>query len=346
MARIATRRKGARRETQAGRAALTADTQLESTDMPEPLAARPIPDRAGICVICNDGSGRNSRESDAIDAAMAVLGPDAELRRLDKGASITEATRKAIADGHRTIVAAGGDGTIMAVAAEMNGSGCRLGVLPLGTFNFFARGYGIPEDPEGAAKVIATGRPEMLTLGSVNGRIFLNNASIGVYPAILKERETVYGRWGRRRIAAHWSVIKTFWRFRRPLDLTIETEGETRRLRTPLVFVARSAFQLEHFGLEGAECVRNGGFSVFISPDEGRLGLLADAVRLAVKQMRLGEDFELICADSMTISTRRKRQLVACDGEKFAMTGPLKFEMIPNAFELIVPQQTEDGVAA
>lgn len=312
--------------------------------MSDPIAARPAPDRAGIRVICNDHSGRNSREAEAIDRAMAVLGPEAELCHV-KGRDIAETARAAVRDGYGTVVAAGGDGTIMAVASALNGSDCALGVLPLGTFNFFARGYGIPEDPEGAAKVIAAGHSRSIDLGAVNGRLFLNNASIGVYPAILKERETVYRRWGRRRIAAHWSVLKTFWRFTRPLKVEIEVEGQRRRFRTPLVFAARSAFQLEHFGLQGADCIRQGGFAVFVAPDEGRMGLLSDAVRLAVKQMRLGEDFELICADRLVIHVKRRRQLVACDGEKFAMDGPLEFEMVRNAFRIIVPDAAGEAAA-
>ncbi|MGR3395340.1 MULTISPECIES: diacylglycerol/lipid kinase family protein [Paracoccaceae] len=312
--------------------------------MSDPITVRPAPDRAGIRVICNDRSGRNSREAEAIDLAMKVLGPRAELCHV-KGRDIAETARAAVRDGYGTIVAAGGDGTIMAVASALNGSGCALGVLPLGTFNFFARGYGIPEDPEGAAQVIAGGHSQSIDLGTVNGRVFLNNASIGVYPAILKERETVYRRWGRRRIAAHWSVIKTFWRFRRPLKVEIEVNGTRRRFRTPLVFAARSAFQLDHFGLQGADCIRRGGFSVFVAPDEGRLGLLSDAVRLAVKQMRLGEDFELICADRLTIHMKRRRQLVACDGEKFAMDGPLRFEMVRDAFRIITPRKADEAVA-
>ncbi|MBB3711314.1 diacylglycerol kinase family enzyme [Limimaricola variabilis] len=312
--------------------------------MSEPIIARPVPDRAGIRVICNDRSGRNSREAEAIEQAMRVLGPDAELRHV-KGRDIDTAARQAVRDGCDVVVAAGGDGTIMAVASALNGSGCALGVLPLGTFNFFARGYGIPEDPEAAAQVIAAGHRRPIDLGAVNGRLFLNNASIGVYPAILKERETVYRRWGRRRIAAHWSVLKTFWRFRRPLKVEIEVDGERRKFRTPLVFAARSAFQLEHFGLQGVDCIRNGGFSIFVAPDEGRMGLLSDAVRLAVRQMRLGEDFELICADRLTIHVKRQRQLVACDGEKFVMEAPLEFEMIRGAFEVIVPETANETAA-
>ena len=156
-----------------------------------------------ICVICNEGSGRNSREAQAIQAAMEVLGPGAVLRQV-KGEDLDNATRGAVAEGFDAIVAAGGDGTIMTVAGQVMDTGCRFGVLPMGTFNYFARGLGIPEDPKGAAEVILAGATRKVSLSEVNGQVFLNNISLGIYPAILRAREDVYARWGRRRLAAHW----------------------------------------------------------------------------------------------------------------------------------------------
>ena len=82
-----------------------------------------------------------------------------------------------------------------------------------------------------------------------------------------------------------------------------------------------------------------------MTPDVGRLGLLSDALRLAVKQMRLGEDFELICADRLVIHTKRKRQLVACDGEKFLMDGPLEFTMVRDAFRIFTPPPGDEAAA-
>ncbi|PYE84449.1 diacylglycerol/lipid kinase family protein [Pseudoroseicyclus aestuarii] len=307
--------------------------------MKDMTQAHAAPARADeICVICNEGSGRNSRGDGAVDQAMTILGDRAVLRRVKKGASIPSAARQAVRDGFGTVVAAGGDGTIMAVSEALVNSGRTMGVLPLGTFNFFARGYGIPEDPQEAARLIAEGAARPIDLGAVEGRPFLNNASLGVYPAILKERESVYKRWGRRRIAAHWSVLRTFWRYKRPLQLTLRANGEVRQLRTPLVFVARSAYQLEHFGLDGAACIREGKFAVFVAPDEGRLGLLRDALRLAIHKMDLSRGFELICTDSLEIETRHRRCLVACDGEKFPMKSPLSFEMMQGALLLIHPE--------
>jgi hypothetical protein len=154
-----------------------------------------------ICVICNENSGRNSREAQAIQTAMAVLGPGALLRQV-KGEDLDDAAREAVAQDFDAIVAAGGDGTIMTVAGTLMDQGQRFGVLPFGTFNYFARGLGIPEDPKGAAEVILRGATRRVSLAEVNGQIFLNNISLGIYPAILRTREDVYaagdgGAWRR-----------------------------------------------------------------------------------------------------------------------------------------------------
>lgn len=276
---------------------------------------------------------------------MATFGDAATITRIKKGSDITKAAKAAVDAGYGTVVAAGGDGTIMAVASVLAGTDVRLAVLPMGTFNFFSRGLGMPDDLAEAVAGIMHGTTAPLSLGEINGRLFLNNASIGVYPAILQERETVYKRFGRFRLAAHWSAIKTFIRFQRPLHVEIDTQGQTRRYRTPLVFVARSAFQLDFFGIDGAEAVRDGKFAVYISPDQGRWGLLKQAWRLTRGKMEVGRDVELLCVDALTIRTRKLRQTVACDGEKLRLDIPLEFRLRQNILKVVCPNVAKAAAA-
>ena len=179
-------------------------------------------------------------------------------RRTRGGREIGRETARALEEGIPTIVAAGGDGTICGIAAQLAGTGSRMGVLPLGTFNYFARSLGLPEELEEAVRVVAEGHLRAIPVGEVNGRVFLNNASLGAYAAILFRRERVYRRWGRSRLAAYWSVITTLLCFRVSLDATVTVDGAMRQFRTPLIFVAKNAHQLDHFELAGADCVRAG----------------------------------------------------------------------------------------
>lgn len=296
-----------------------------------------------ICLVANRKSGQNSRDAEAIDRALRVLGPGAWRIDWDADTPIRDTIDRALAAAPEIVVAAGGDGTVMAVAGAMLGRDVPMAVLPLGTFNFFARGLGLSEDPEEAAQEILHGRPHGVRIGQVNERVFLNNASLGIYPAILRERETVYSRWGRFRAAAHWSVLKTFLKFRKPMRMTITADGARQTRRSALVFVARSAYQLERFGIEGSEAIDEDRFAVLIARTSTRLGLFAMTFRLAIGKPLRGRDYELMTPRELTIDTGRKRRLVAFDGEKARIRGPFRFRMTDNFLTIILPEPERGG---
>ncbi len=298
-----------------------------------------MPNQDKFAVIWNGSSGRNARDATAIEVAKTVFGPQTMLYHIGADRTVQACIQSALNDGATRIIAAGGDGTIMSVASALAGTDVPMGVLPLGTFNYFSRGLGISQDIRQAAETIKAGQIKRISVGSVNGQVFLNNASVGVYPAILKERETVYRRWGRWRVAAHWSVVRTFIRFRRPTTVSIMTEDGETTLRTPLLFVARSSYQLRAFGLEGSDAISQDGFAVFVSRHSRRIDLFRMASKLMLGTMRDGVDFDLLRVRSLTVTTRRKRkrELVAFDGEKRRMPLPLRFEMMPDALSVIVP---------
>lgn len=293
-----------------------------------------------LCVVMNAGSGKR-RADDAAKELETLLAEHAgrvSVRLVRKGGDLTGTTDEAVAEGFRTIVAAGGDGTINAVASRIVGKGPRLGVIPLGTFNYVARALGLPESVEGAVKVILAGHDRPLPVGEVNGRVFLNNASLGVYPAILQERERIYKRYGRSRLAAHWSVLLTLADFRKPLKLRLTVDGRAVERRTPLVFVANNGFQLDQFGLEGGDCLESGRFAVFLAPDIGRLAMIRLALGLAAGRLSAGEDFELQCGSEIMVDTRRGRRIVARDGERERMTGPFTFRRRMDALRVLAPR--------
>lgn len=294
-------------------------------------------DPATLCVLANPGSGRASRDATAIDRAMAVFGPDVPLRRLTEGQTFADAVRQALADGFTTIVAAGGDGTVTGIAQALLGTGASLAILPLGTFNFVSRGLGLSEEPEAAARAILAGHPHRISVGMVNDQLFLNNVSLGLYPRILSEREAMYARYGRFRLLAYWTVLATILRAQRTPSFRIETEDSTRALRTPLIFIARSAYQLERFGLSGADIISDDRFAVFVARTGTRWHLMKVAFHLARKRLVLGTDVELFSAHRMTIHTAKRRPRVAFDGEKRKMLAPLEFEILPDALSIIIP---------
>ncbi|WP_425101221.1 diacylglycerol/lipid kinase family protein [Tropicibacter sp. S64] len=295
-----------------------------------------------IAVIANKASGTNAKDSAAIDRALDVFGRDqATLYYWNPKRSIDAVLDTALAEGATTVVAAGGDGTAMAVAGAALGRDCAFGALPLGTFNYFARGLGLPETPDDAAEALLDAAPHDIRVGTVNGRVFLNNACLGIYPAVLKQRETVYKRWGRHRLMAHWSVIQTFLRFQRPMRLTLYADGQTVERRTPLLFVSRSAFQLERFGLQGGDVISDDGFAVLVGRGETRLDLFRTAFRLITHTAEAGRDYDFLPVRQLDVHTERQIALVAYDGEKARQPAPFRFRMSRATLTVLLPRSDE-----
>jgi diacylglycerol kinase family enzyme len=296
-----------------------------------------MPDRTpDICVLSNPRSGTALRNPGAVEKAMAVFGSRAELRAFS-GDPADEA-RRAIRDGFRIIVAAGGDGTVAGVAHALAGTDATLAVLAMGTFNYFARGLGMPEDPEAAARAILDGAPHDIAVGTLNGRVFLNNVSIGLYPAILEEREATYARYGRYRILAHIASLKTILRFQRPHRMELLQDETKHRIRTPMLFVARSAYQLDQFGLEGAQAISDDRFVLFLAHQQTRLGFLRLAWKLIRRRVDHGRDVLVSTPQKLVVSIPGRRRLsVALDGEKLKMRLPLRVEIADHQLQVILP---------
>ncbi|MCA0938367.1 NAD(+)/NADH kinase [Salipiger pacificus] len=299
-------------------------------------------DNRKICVILNEHSGdhpdKQSRRK-SLEDLFAQNGLEAELIGLTPDKPILDTARKAARNGCAMIVAAGGDGTIGAVATAAHEAGVPMGVIPQGTFNYFARGLDIPEEPEDAVRILATGRLREISLGEVNGEVFLNNASLGIYPLILRTREGVYQRWGRSRLAAYWSVVLALAGFRHPLRLEVEVDGRKSEIRTPLAFVANSAYQLDQFNLDGAEAIRDGEFVLFTSKGTSRWDLVRASFRLAIGKAQKGEEFGCVTGREITLHTARPKALVARDGEKELMETPIRFRRRSEPLRVMVPAE-------
>lgn len=301
--------------------------------------------RPDICVLANPASGTARRNPGAVDRAMAVFGPRAVLRSFS-GDPADEAA-KAAAEGFPIIVAAGGDGTVAGVAHALAGTDSALAALPLGTFNYFARGLGIPDDPAAAAQAILDGRSHFIAVGTLNGRVFLNNTSIGLYPEILEEREATYARFGRYRILAHLASLRTILRFQRPHRMDLRLDGTPQRLRSPMLFVARSAYQLDQFGLQGADAISGDRFALFLAHQQTRLGFLRLAWRLVRRKVDHGRDVIVSSPSRIEVAIPRRRRIaVALDGEKLRMNLPLKIEIADTLLHVILPSDKTPANAA
>ena len=292
-----------------------------------------------MTAILNARSGVASHSGAAaqVEETLRAAGATVTLRVVDDPQDLLAVAEEAVASDADVIVAGGGDGTIGGIAAHVVGTGKAFGVLPLGTFNYFARRFGIPLELEGALQVIVEGRPVAVGVGEVNGRIFLNNSSIGLYPAVLRTRESAYGRVGRSQAAAYLSAALVLVQPPGMLNLQITADGVPLARRTPLLFVGANPQQLETFGLPVASCAENGQLAVCITRPLGPVRLWRLAMRGAVRGLHGAEELEVVCARELVVSVRKPRVRVAMDGEVVRLTSPLRYRFLPEALQVLAP---------
>ncbi len=294
--------------------------------------------RSAVAILnCHSGCEDTRKIARRLESLAAEIGVQCDIVVTRTLRQIVTATQRAVRSNCQTVIAGGGDGTINAVASQLIGTEKQLGVLPLGTFNHFAREVGVPANFEDAFRTCFDGSTRPVTIGEVNGRIFLNNASIGLYPLILSIREQTYRKWGRHKIAAYWSVLRTLFRPYPNLKLIITANGERRTVRTPLLFVARNSYQLEQFNVPGTRCVAADAFSVYIVRPMSKSQLLRFAYRAFRHQLEPTSDFEMFCTSELRVESRRIHRSVAFDGERAKMLAPLEFRVREHALRIAVP---------
>jgi len=260
-----------------------------------------------------------------------------EVRVLPLEGDPAEAAREALKSKPAVLVAAGGDGTISAVAGAVRASGTALGILPFGTLNHFAKDLRIPLDPAEAARTIARGRRIAVDVGEVNGRCFINNASLGLYPGLVRERDRQQRRLRRsKRHAMLWATLAVL---QRPplLDLSLELDGKAHECFAPFVFVGNNGYRMEGFDIGTREHLDGGSLSVYTTRGSSAKRLIVLALRALFGRLRQDRDFMETAVSELRVTSRKRRLLVATDGEVTPMETPLEFRIVPRALEVLVP---------
>lgn len=325
-----------------------AATQID----PNPATEAPPRCAAGapLYIVMNAGSGREDvpQARETIARVLTEAGRDHAFLLLERGADVAavadEAVRRARAsDG--AVVAAGGDGTLNAVAQAVLPAGVAFGALPCGTFNYFCRAQGIGVDLEPAVQALLRAQLQPVQVGSVNGRLFLVNASLGLYPQLLEDREAFKRRYGRRRWVALWSALVTLVHGHRPLRLQLDCQGQQRQMRTSTVFVGNNALQLEQIGIPEAQALERGQLAAVMLRPVGTLTMLGLMLQGAVG--RLGEADEVLhfafeqLAVRPTGPRRTARVKLATDGEICWLQAPLSFGVAPRPLWLLAPSDAD-----
>ena len=305
-----------------------------------------LTDDTPLFIVMNaaSGSGDANDARSQISAVLERAGRHYEFLLIDDPARLPEIARRAAeaaAHSSGAVIAAGGDGTINVVAQAALPTRRPFGIVPQGTFNYSSRAHSIPLETTEAAQALLRSRLKPVQVGLVNGRVFLVNASLGLYPQILQDREHFKRQYGRKRIVALWSALVTVARGYRQLVLQIEHDGQRETLRTPTLFVGNNPLQLEQVGLPEAEDVQQRRLAAVILRPVGSATLVWLGLRGALGQLGDDDKVRNFAFHRMTVQPSRKdgsRGLkVATDGEIAWMQPPLEFSVAPVPLFLMVP---------
>jgi diacylglycerol kinase (ATP) len=293
---------------------------------------------AKTCIILNPSAG-SVRDLDATTARLAQL-PDAEIRLTTKPGSAARFAKTAIRKGRRTIVAAGGDGTLNEV---INGIGenfgdVRVGLLPFGTGNDFGRSLAMPVDLEEALEVIRAGETRAVDLVRVTSdaiRYFVN-VSAGGFSGLMNEKLT--------------PDMKKTWGPLAYLRSAAAALSELRAYRTTLALDNDESITLELYNV----VVANGRYVAggrLIAPeasiDDGLLDVIlipqrpAAEMALIVAQIALGTH---LSSEAVVFRRARKLTVNSKPGMWFNVDGelvgnePATFEIVPRALRFIAPK--------
>lgn len=293
-------------------------------------------ERVLTCILNDKAGSNNAAEARALITKVATeRGWEAHFPHCSGATNLNQLAVEARTVGG-LVVAGGGDGTLSAVAAALVDTDTALGVLPMGTLNHFAKDLGIPLKLEDAVQTLFTGKIVRVDVGDVNGRIFLNNSSIGFYPRIVQAREREQRR-GRSKWVAFAQAAATVVRKSRTLHVELdEVHSQSRSYDTPFVFIGNNRYKVT--GLEiGTRANLDGGkLWVCAAPDASRLALFALAVQALLGLVR-DADLAAFETGQIAVNVRRDHVRVATDGEVNLMRTPLSYRSRPGALSVVAP---------
>ncbi len=292
-----------------------------------------------VAIVLNAKAGQMNRaaceeRAQEILAACTKRGIEATTH-MYPGAQLTAKARELANTGVDAVIAAGGDGTVSAVAAGLVDSKVAMGVIPLGTLNHFSKDLGIT-DLDSALDAIAAGHTEQIDVGEVNGRVFVNNSSIGLYPEMVVRRDADrkangHGKW----YAMVRAAFRTLLRF--PLlHVAIALADRVIRPRTPFVFIGNNEYSRDLGDLGSRRRLDRGQLSIYTIRATRRLQMFWVMLRTIVRSAD-PDDFEAYSVESADIVSRKRSLKVALDGEVVRMKPPLQYRTRPGALRVIAP---------
>jgi diacylglycerol kinase family enzyme len=246
-----------------------------------------------------------------------------------------------LAGGVRRIAVGGGDGTMSSVAPLFLRHEAECVCLPLGTQNHFAKDLGIDLQPESWDALLDSRHVIDVDVGLVNGRTFLNNVAVGLYPRMVRQRARLEGEklLGSKRVASLWATLQVLRRRLPPFDVRWEADDESGSFSTSGVLIASNAFGRYPYAPRRREAL-HGRQLVLFSPQS--LGV-RDLARMAGHALAgtIGDcpGLDLVPASTIRLHLRRQRVTATIDGELIQLSSPICVSHHERRLRAVVPER-------
>lgn len=296
--------------------------------------------RPPALLVVNARSRRGGEVAERAAEALRAAGVPVLPRESRERESLSDLIRRARGE-VGSVILGGGDGTLHAAAPALRETGLPLGILPLGTANDLARTLGIPPDLDAAVGVIARGHVRAIDLGSVNGVLFFNVASLGLSVDITRRLTKVMKRrWGKLAYPiAAGLVISTSRRF----SAEIVADGERTRVKTMQIAVGNGRFYGGGMVVEEHARIDDHALDVYSLEPRARWRLLLMARAFRAGQHEGQAEVRHMRCREVEVRTRRPRS-INTDGEITTRT-PAVFRVVPGAVRVFAPPPEAPGDA-
>jgi diacylglycerol kinase (ATP) len=276
------------------------------------------------------GLPTNGSDGEALRAALAEHGVDAEIFESPTAAAAVERATRAADDGIEIVAAAGGDGTAYAIAGALLGRDTALGVLPAGSAMNLALALGIPRELGPAVAVLRDGPISTMDVGWVRGRPFFEIVSIGLSAEAFEQAQAVDRQ---QRWSAILDVLRLALRHRRT-RIEVELDDGAIRTRAPAIAVANGPYTGLGLTLAPNARLDDGLLDVVIFEGLSPFGLLGHMVRVAGGR-RPPSHLRLVRSAKVTITSHRPLA-VRADATDGGST-PVEITIRPAALRVVVP---------
>ncbi len=275
-------------------------------------------------------------------AELTALKAEAEQKGLEvvqvsKELDCAALVRERLNEGQRLFVAAGGDGTINTVVQALINTEAVFGVIPVGTYNHFAKDLGIPLPWREALEVVVSGTVKQIDAARINDRFFVNNISMGLYPELVAKREAKgrdYPRW-KARLYAAWSTLQKYPH----IAVTLDSAYHHEVVRTHVLMISNNSYDLSRMGIEAPRTgLEEGRLSVYWLPHVPRLVLMSFMAHYLAGRVRKAPGFRSFRTAGIKMQSPRRQLDVGVDGEVVTFQTPLVITTVPQSLAVRVPR--------